>query len=254
MHAAKTVKRGDARLDGAGTVSGRMIALLLGLAAAAEPASPALPAPRALSLEQHGALRCAAAFAIVAGEQARGEASALAYPPLAARGKAFFVATGARVIDEAHIDRAQLQAALAGEVAALQHQAIVAGKPQQTLAAVMPACLTMLAATVPPLSVPTLPQCTAIMTLAADEVERQPRAAGPAKDLRTLQGVLSQRARAALVGEGKTTYETDRIMTETREAMAAGGQAGAERYDISVCYDLAQPAADPHNAAGAAGH
>ena len=245
MRGARAVKRGDARLGGAGAVSGRMITLfLLALAPVAENAA----APT-LSLEQRGALRCAAAFAIVAGEQARGEASALAYPPLAARGKAFFVATGARVMDAAQIDRAQLQAALAGEVAALQRQAIVAGKPQATLAAVMPACLTMLARVVPPLTVPTLPQCAAIMTLAADEVERRERLSGPVMDLRTLQGVLGERARAALSGEGKPAYEVDRIMTETREALAVPGAADA--YDIAVCYDLAQPAPDPHRAAAA---
>lgn len=224
-----------------------MISLLLALAPVAD-AAPVM-APVTLSLEQRGALRCAAAFAIVAGEQARGEANALAYPPLAARGKAFFVATGARVIDEAQIDRAQLQAALAGEVAALQRQAIVAGKPQATLAAVMPACLTMLARAVPPLTVPTLPQCAALMTLAADEVERRERLSRPAMDLRTLAGVLGERARAALIGEGKTTYAIDRIMTEEREALAGAGRAGAETYDIAVCYDLAQPAPDPHRAA-----
>lgn len=110
-----------------------LAALLTSGVAAQEPA-PAEP-PR-LSLEQRMLLRCAASFALVANRQQAGEQWALAYPPLDERGRAFFVRSGARVMDEAALDTAALDRILAGEA-----QDIVAN---DQIPALMPICLDLL--------------------------------------------------------------------------------------------------------------
>jgi hypothetical protein len=114
----------------------------LAVLAAAPLAAPAAAqtAPQ-LSLEQTMQLRCSAAFAIVADEQERGVASARAYPPLGERGKEYFVRSGARLMDDLHLTREQLQAALKGEVEGLQKQAIEAQDPAAFVDGVMRPCL-----------------------------------------------------------------------------------------------------------------
>jgi len=99
------------------------------------PVSAQQAAP-ALSLEHRMLLRCSAAFALVAGGQASGDAAMLAYPLIGARGREFFVRSAARVMDEAQLDRAAAAQALHDEAAALR----VPG----TLAQVMPVCLALL--------------------------------------------------------------------------------------------------------------
>ena len=67
--------------------------------------APAPEAPVALSAEQQGALRCSAAFALVAERQRQGDEAALAYPALGERGREFFVQAGARMMDDAGLTR-----------------------------------------------------------------------------------------------------------------------------------------------------
>lgn len=95
-------------------------------------------------------LRCAAAFGIVADEQKRGVASAIAdYPPLGLRGREFFVQIGARLMDEQRLGRAEMQARFKAEVEALQAQSMAAADPKATVAAIMAPCLKLLDAAVP---------------------------------------------------------------------------------------------------------
>jgi len=105
------------------------LALLLAPAAAAAQTAP-------LSLEHRMLLRCSAAFAIVAARQAAGDAGSLAFPPLAASGREYFVRASAQVMDEAGLDRAAVSSALEKEARDLIEQG--------TLAQVMPVCLTLL--------------------------------------------------------------------------------------------------------------
>ena len=98
--------------------------------------APALAQARPLSLEQRMLLRCSAAFALVAHRQAAGESEALALPPLGQAGREFFVQAAARVMDEAGLDRAAITAALEDEARSLADR--------QALAAVLPACLSLL--------------------------------------------------------------------------------------------------------------
>lgn len=91
-------------------------------------------APR-LNLEQQAALRCSAAFAVVAAIQQQGGAQE--YPPMADRGREFFVRTSARLMDDTGLDHDGVAALLRNEA-----NRLVADPGQ--LKAVMPGCLLLL--------------------------------------------------------------------------------------------------------------
>lgn len=89
-----------------------------------------------LSLQNQMLLRCSAAFAIEAHRQAQGDAKALAYPPLAKRGREFFVQSTAQVMDQAGLSTDQLTAALQAQARdLLQHD---------QLERIMPVCIRLL--------------------------------------------------------------------------------------------------------------
>ena len=107
------------------------------LAAAFAVAPLAAQAPPSLTLEQRTGLRCAAAFAITAQAQARGDAEATTLPPLAARGREFFVRFSARLMDDTGLDRDAVATLLTTEARAL-------GAQDGAVKQVMPACLMLL--------------------------------------------------------------------------------------------------------------
>ncbi len=113
------------------------IAFSLALLAAPAMATAQAPVPQ-LSLDHRMLVRCSAAFAIVSNGQDNGNAEALQYPPLAERGREFFVRASARVMDEAGLDRTQIEAALSAEAQEMWDNG--------TIAEVMPACLSLLPA------------------------------------------------------------------------------------------------------------
>jgi hypothetical protein len=114
-------------------------AALLALPAAAQ------EAPR-YTLEHRMLLRCSAAFAIVAGEQARGAATASAYPPLAERGREFFVRSSVRLMDDLALTREQVEASVRAEVEGLQKASAEAADPAGYVDGVMQPCLSALEA------------------------------------------------------------------------------------------------------------
>lgn len=118
--------------------------ILLPAALLAAP-SAAQPTP-AFTLEHRMLLRCSAAFAIVAGEQQRGFAAALAYPPLGERGREYFVRSSVRVMDDLQLSREQVEASLRTEVEALRKAASEAADPVRHLDGVMQPCLSALEA------------------------------------------------------------------------------------------------------------
>ena len=122
----------------------RMKIVPLVLALLTAPAAAQEPPP--LTLEHRMLLRCSAAFAIVAGEQRRGVATALAYPPLAERGREYFVRSSVRLMDDLAITREQVEASLRGEVEALQKAAAEAADPAGYVDGVMQPCLAALEA------------------------------------------------------------------------------------------------------------
>ena len=100
------------------------VALALAMQAAQPPSEAAeATAPRdsvaldSLTLEQRTALRCGVGFAIVAQGQAEGDARAAAFPPLASRGREFFVRATARLMDETGGDRAAIGDLVSAQVA-----------------------------------------------------------------------------------------------------------------------------------------
>ena len=113
-------------------------------AAVAAPSSP--PAP---VIDLQTGLQCSAAFAIVAAEQDRGVASALAWPRLKERGREFFVHVGALLMDAEHLDRPATQARFKAEVERLQAETMAAPDPAARVAAILTPCLVLLDATVP---------------------------------------------------------------------------------------------------------
>lgn len=104
----------------------------LTLAAAPGPAA----APPVLTSPQAAALRCGVAFAVGARMQADGVGAAAGWPPLATRGREYFVRVLARLIDDTGASRETLAGMAAREAPALQEPAAVA--------AAMPACLALL--------------------------------------------------------------------------------------------------------------
>ncbi len=116
-------------------------ALIAAPLAAQAPAAALVPP--ALTLADQASLRCAAAVAMVAAGQAKGEVDALAYPPLAARGREYFVRTAARLMDDTGATRADLQAMMLHEAAAIRAEG------PKSLPGLMPPCLSLMDAELP---------------------------------------------------------------------------------------------------------
>lgn len=125
-------------------------ALLLALPAPAL-AQPAQAAPAAPNLDLQ--VRCAALFALVAGAQDRKVPGADRFPPLNERGKAFFVATGVRLIDERGLTREAIAPMFRREIGTLQAEFAAAPDPVAHANAQMALCLPLL----PPHSPTVLP-------------------------------------------------------------------------------------------------
>jgi hypothetical protein len=209
--------------------------------------SPASAAPAAPDADLRAELYCAAAFAIAASEQARGSAAALALPPLAVRGKRYFADVGERAVSAGGMTREAVRDVLTAEVVRMQRRA--AADPDQELAAEVKPCLARLDAAVPPLQVPDLAQCAAIMGLASDEARARDPQSASARDLQTLAQVLATRARTASITGGASGDGADAALAQAREAMRREAQdrpGGVDNYAIAHCYDLAAPDAKSH--------
>jgi len=230
----------------------KSLLLLLSLQTAAVPAAPAAPAPApvsapALTPAQREDLTCAAAFAIIASEQARGVTSALAYPTLVVRGRSYFVATAERIVAETATDDDAVGLALTGIVEDLQAQAAQSNDPAGVVDAIMTPCLAKLDAAVPLPPPPSMLQCAIYLQLAFDEVAGREGDSATARDLKTLATVLESRARDEMRDEGLSGNEADRRFIETREAIDAREKArapddDATDVDFEHCFTLAKPA------------
>lgn len=223
------------------------LSLILQPEPAPPPASVPKQAPAApLTLEQTGDIRCAAAFAIVAGQQQRGVASALAYPTMEPRGRTFFADLGERLVATTGRNREDVRALIVDEVKAFQASAIESKDPNATIDAIMTPCLMRLEAAVPPPPQPSLPQCAAIMALAYDEVFAREGLSSTAKDLKTLATVLESRARAKLREEGNSGNESDIILGTLKaqladEAVTLEAEGKSPNLDYEYCFELAEP-------------
>ena len=104
------------------------------VAGTADPVEAGTPAP--LNAAQQGALRCSAAFALVAERQGKGDPAALEYPPMGERGREFFVRSGAQLMDQAGLTRATIEERLRAEAGAILADG--------SLDEIMPPCLLLL--------------------------------------------------------------------------------------------------------------
>ena len=192
--------------------------MLIGLLIAAAP-------PAHLSAQHEHDLRCAAAFALVAGAQERGEAAALALPPLGLRGRRYFSVVGARVADAAGLDQPAMQAVMAEHA----RQVLAAGAP-----AVARGCLPDLDAMIPPHPAPDALSCHALLSVYAEVLA----ARGPGNPL---QAELSAEAAALAPGAARSgAAAIDAAKTRVRQALA--DRTGAiDGDDLKSCRRLAHP-------------
>lgn len=198
-----------------------------------------------LSLEQKADVRCAVAFAIVAGGQGRGEAPALAYPLLGARGRIFFADLGQRLLKDLEATPQQVQLLLESEARAFHIAAQQGNDSNGTVDAVMKPCLLRLDAAVPPPPKPGLLECAAILGLAYDEVFAREGLSPTARDLKTQASILDGRARDALRAEGKSAEDIDFTLDAVKNAIAADAAALEEQgkspnLDYNHCIELAK--------------
>ena len=110
------------------------IRLALAALALSAPVAAQEAPQKSLSLEQQTAVRCSAAFAIGATLQQQGQAGD--WPPLADRGREFFVRALAQLMDETGRTREQVSEAVAAQARQLGDR--------EALDAAMPPCLLLL--------------------------------------------------------------------------------------------------------------
>jgi hypothetical protein len=113
----------------------------------------ALPAPAladAAKPDLDLQVRCAALFALVAGEQARKAPGSDRFPAMGERGKAFFVDTGVRLIDERGLPREAIEPMFRKEIGAIQAEFAAAPDPAARADAQMALCLPLLPPVLPP--------------------------------------------------------------------------------------------------------
>lgn len=122
----------------------KIVPLVLSAAVLAVPAAAQEP-PR-FTIEHRMLLRCSAVFAVVAGEQQRGVASAAAYPALGERGREYFARTGARLMDDLKLSREQTEASMRSEAEAIQKEASEAPDRAAYIDSLMQPCLSALEA------------------------------------------------------------------------------------------------------------
>jgi hypothetical protein len=121
----------------------RLLAVPLLCALAVHAAAQELPK---LTIEQQTLLRCSATFALVAGEQAKGDPAALSYPALRERGREYFVRTAAKLTDELGVPRETVMGLLGREADRVQAERSAAANPAEITDRIMRTCLVSLIA------------------------------------------------------------------------------------------------------------
>ena len=168
------------------------------------------------------AMRCAAAFAVVAVAQAQGDAAALALPPLGIRGRLFMGQVGTQVSTEAGLSGEAVHDLLAAEAQRLG--------PRGALAAAAP-CLADLDAAVPPRAPPGPIDCYAILDTYAQVLAARDPASALAQTLRAEAGTLA--AHGPMQGPA-----VDAARARARAALTSGdGTIDAD--DFAACRRLA---------------
>lgn len=184
------------------------------------PAAAAAP----LTARQSHDLRCAAAFALVAGAQQRGEAEALKLPPLALRGRRYFSAVGERIADEAGLDQAAMRAMLTDQAKSVAAAGVLG---------VARACLGDLDAVIPPHPAPDAPGCHALLAVYAEVLAARGGADPLTAELSAEAAALAPRAAPA--GAAAIAAAKARV----REALTRGTGA-IDADDVKACRAMAR--------------
>jgi hypothetical protein len=196
-------------------------------------ATPPAPDLSHLTARHRHDLTCAAAFAVVAAAQSRGEARALALPPLNGRGPRYLGLVGERVAAEAD---------LSGEaVHDLLNQAArrAAGDGSGGLATATP-CLPDLDAALPRRPAPDALACRAMLDVYAQVLAGRDPASPLAATLARESAALGPRADALIAGRGENRDAAlDRERSRVREALN-GGPATIDADDFAACRKLAK--------------
>jgi len=195
------------------------------LVCASTPASAAPAEPR-MSVEDQAAVRCSAAFALVAGEQGRGAETGL--PSLGQRGREYMVRTGARLLDKGWSE-AQVTAAMQTAARDLDDRG--------TVMQVAAPCMALLDAEVAPLITPDVPQCVAIMRARHEAAHGDSAAARYLLIAERLEAGIRQEAAA----QGQGREEVDAILAAEAAitTQVAAQPGGLERFDLSACERIA---------------
>ncbi len=212
---------------------------LLSLLAAATPFTPA----------QTEQLRCVAALAIVAHEQQRGAEEWSELPALQTRGGRFAEIVGQRIVAASKHPQEAVRDAILGEVAAFQKAYPgEASIPEETVTG----CIALMDKIAPPAPPPTLLRCTALLSLAQQEMQRREGMSPVTSKLAVYAALIDDQARKQLLAEGKTRNESDIAIGLEREALlaetATRQKAGEDaEQDFEACFALAQPPKEPHS-------
>lgn len=94
-------------------------------------------------------VRCAALFALLVGQQNGKVPGAERFPPLEVVGRAFFISTGLRLIDERKLPPEQLKPFFVAQIAVIRSDHAKAADPARAADAELAGCLKM-AESVPP--------------------------------------------------------------------------------------------------------
>ena len=195
-------------------------------------AAAALPSP--MTAEQASHVRCVAALAIVANDQARGAPGWEDVPPLAKRGAHFAGIVGAALTKDKARSREQVKAAMTAAVATFQ-------KSKTLTPETVNQCIALMNRVDPLAPPPSLTQCAATLSLAYEDVAKRDAASNAAKDMATFAAVVTARARAELRDGGKTEAEGDVVLGRAKDAIAADAKSGRDTPEIGTCLDYAKP-------------
>jgi len=183
--------------------------------------------------QQH--VRCVALLAIVAGEQERRTAAALALPPLARSGARFAQVVGDEAVRTSQLSQDQVRQLILDQVSSIQKQA---GPKGDLPISEAEDCIVIMNRVAPPPPPPGAVQCAGALKLVADESRRRAGLSDETKTVMTLAAALENRARAELRAAGKSESESDRDLVLAREAIAKAPQSAP---DIEACVELANP-------------
>lgn len=188
-------------------------------------------APLPLPPDRAGQIRCVAVLGVVAFEQERRTAAALALPPLARDGARFAQVVGDAVVKETGRSQEEVRDLILADVAAVQ-------KSGTLPVAEAEACVPIMQAVAPTPPPPDPVRCAGVLKLAAEDFRRRDGMSRDAMTLLTLAAAVENRARSELRGKGQTEAESDRTLTLAREAIAATPETAPDTED---CVELARP-------------